>query len=424
MTSNHGTPQPPTAIPDHASAVAVIGGGIAGLTLALALRREGVECTVFERSPRPAEVGAGLQLAPNATRLLHRLGVAEALRAIAVLPRALRIRGWDDDRPLATTALGAACLRGYNAPYYTVHRAQLHRVLREALGAGPLRTGHRLTALTENPDGVHLAFASGARHRADVVIGADGVHSVVRARLAGDAPVFSGSSVYRGLVPADRLPWAAGDPEIRVWPGPGRHLVCYPVSAGREVSFTATVPAGAAGEESWTAEGDPAELTAAYRGWNPTVTRLIAAADTVRRWPLHDRESLPGWVTPRVALLGDAAHPMLPFLAQGASQAIEDAVTLAVCLGRTAEADAPTALRRYQELRLPRTRLIQRGAREATRFLHHRGSPGPGRLHRTGAAADPHGLAGLRAMGWLYGHDAEAVAAGAIGEPSTAQAAS
>lgn len=394
----------------RAAAVAVIGGGIAGLTLALALRREGVDCTVFERSPEPAGAGAGLQLAPNATRLLHRLGLTEALRAIAVLPRALRLRGWDDDRPLSTTALGAACHRGYGAPYYTVHRAQLHRVLREAVGPGQLRPGHRLTDLTETPGGVHLTFASGARHRADVVIGADGVHSAVRSWLAGDARVFSGSSVYRGLVPADRLPWPADEPEVRVWPGPGRHLVCYPVSAGREISFTATVPARTAGEESWTAEGDPAELAAAYRGWNPTVTRLIAAADTVRRWPLHDRESLPDWVTPRVALLGDAAHPMLPFLAQGANQAIEDAVTLAVCLGRAAKADAPTALRRYQELRLPRTSLIQRGARESTRFLHLRDHPKPSGPHRPGAPADPRGLAGLRAMSWLYGHDAEAAA--------------
>lgn len=397
--------------PARAAAVAVIGGGIAGLTLALALRREGVDCTVFERSPEPTEAGAGLQLAPNATRLLHRLGVAEALRAVAVLPRALRIRGWDDDLPLHTTALGDACRRGYGAPYCTVHRAQLHRVLREAVGGAHVRTGHRLTDLTEDPGGVDLTFASGARHRADVVIGADGVHSAVRARLAGDAPVFSGSSAYRGLVPAGRLPWAADEPEVRVWPGPGRHLVCYPVSAGREISFTATVPAAAAGEESWTAEGDPAELAAAYDGWNPTVTRLIAAATTVRRWPLHDRESLPDWVTARVALLGDAAHPMLPFLAQGANQAIEDAVTLAVCLGRAAPGDAPAALRRYQDLRLPRTTLIQRGARRSTQYLHR-----PDRPHH-GAAADPHGLAGLRAMGWLYGHDAEAVARGEAREP-------
>ncbi|MFF3607001.1 FAD-dependent oxidoreductase [Streptomyces sp. NPDC002463] len=407
----HGPQTPATATPDHESAVAVIGGGIAGLTLALALRREGVDCTVFERSPEPAEVGAGLQLAPNATRLLHRLGVAEALRAVAVLPRALRMRGWDDDRPFGTTALGAACRRGYGAPYYTVHRAQLHRVLWEAVGGGRVRTGHRLTDLTEDPEGVDLGFASGARHRAGVVIGADGVHSVVRAWLAGDEPVFSGSSVYRGLVPAGRLPWAADEPEVRVWPGPGRHLVCYPVSGGREISFTATVPAGTAGEESWTAEGDPAELAAAYRGWNPAVTRLIGSADVVRRWPLYDRESLAGWVTSRVALLGDAAHPMLPFLAQGANQAIEDAVTLAVCLGRTAEGGVPEALRRYQELRLPRTALIQRGARQSTRFLHMRNHPRPDESRQAADAADPHGLAGLRAMGWLYGHDAEAVAA-------------
>ncbi|MFG2408463.1 FAD-dependent oxidoreductase [Streptomyces brevispora] len=409
----HGAQPPATATSDHESAVAVIGGGIAGLTLALALRREGIDCTVFERSPEPTEVGAGLQLAPNATRLLHRLGVAEALRAVAVLPGALRMRGWDDDRPLATTALGAACRRGYGAPYYTVNRAQLHRVLWEAVGSGQVRTGHRLMGLTEGPEGVDLNFASGARHRAGVVIGADGVHSVVRAWLAGDAPVFSGSSVYRGLVPAERLPWAADEPEVRVWPGPGRHLVCYPVSAGREISFTATVPADAAGEESWTAEGDPAELAAAYRGWNPAVTRLIGSADVVRRWPLYDRESLAGWVTSRVALLGDAAHPMLPFLAQGANQAIEDAVTLAVCLGRAAEGGAPEAFRRYQELRLPRTTLIQRGARQSTRFLHLRDQPKPGDPRRTRDTADPHGLAGLRAMGWLYGHDAEAIAAAA-----------
>ncbi|MGW1228889.1 FAD-dependent oxidoreductase [Streptomyces sp. NPDC002530] len=413
MSGTHGARE-------DSSAVAVVGGGIAGLTLALALRREGVDCTVFERSPEPAGTGAGLQLAPNATRLLRRLGVAEALHAVAVLPRALRVRGWDDDRTLATTALGAACLRAYAAPYYTVHRAQLHRVLREAVGADRLRTGHRLAFWTEDADGVRLSFASGARHRAGVMIGADGVHSVVRARLAGDAPVFSGSAVYRGLVPAERLPWAAGDPEIRVWPGPGRHLVCYPVSAGREIGFTATVPAAPAGEESWTAEGDPAALATAFRDWNPSAAGLLAAAGTVRRWLLHDRESLTEWVTPRVALLGDAAHPMLPFLAQGANQAVEDAVTLAVCLGRGAGADAPAALRRYRDLRLPRTALIQRAAREATRFLHR---PGPARSDGGGPPADPRGLAALRAMGPLYGYDAEAVARQAVPEGSPARAA-
>ncbi|MFD7862474.1 FAD-dependent oxidoreductase [Streptomyces sp. NPDC059783] len=406
---------------EDSSAVAVVGGGIAGLTLALALRREGVDCTVFERSPEPAASGAGLQLAPNATRLLRRLGVADALHAVAVLPRALRLRGWDDDRPLATTALGAACLRTFGAPYYTVHRGQLHHVLREAVGAGRLRTGQRLTAWTEDEDGVCLTFASGARHRAGVMIGADGVHSVVRARMAGDTPVFSGSSVYRGLVPAERLPWAAGEPEIRVWPGPGRHLVCYPVSAGREISFTATVPAAVSGEESWTADGDPAELAAAYRGWNPAAVRLLAAAGPVRRWLLHDREILTDWVTPRVALLGDAAHPMLPFLAQGANQAVEDAVTLAVCLARTGGDDAPAALRRYRDLRLPRTALIQRGARGATRFLHR---PGPAGPRASGPPPDPRGPAGLRAMSPLYGYDAEDVAEKAMREPVPGRAVS
>jgi salicylate hydroxylase len=348
--------------------IAIIGAGIAGLTTALALERVGLSCRVYEQAVELAEVGAGLQLAPNAVRELRRLGLGAALDEVAVRPAAIEMRRWDDGELIMSTPL-AGCEQRYGAPYLTVHRAGLHGCLFASLPSGTVRLGSRLAGLVERPDRVELRFADGHTADVDVVVGADGIHSVARELLVRDQSRFSGQTIYRGLVPAVKVPDLAEDPKVRLWLGPDQHCVSYPVSGGAWISFGATTPADGWDTESWTAAGQVEDVVRAYRGWHPRVMALLSAAGPVRRWALHDRDAIERWSTDRLTLAGDAAHPMLPFLAQGANQAVEDAVVLADCLSRSAGAVSP-ALRRYQELRSARTAEVQRRSRGNTRSLH------------------------------------------------------
>ncbi|MEO3761907.1 FAD-dependent monooxygenase [Streptomyces sp. B8F3] len=386
--------------------VAVVGAGIAGLAFAAALRRGGVDCHVYEQADRLAEVGAGVQVAPNATRLLHRLGLRARLRAAAVVPEAIEMRRWDDGLMLQRTPLGDRCLRRFGAPYYTVHRADLHAALLSGLPPDRLHLGARLVAVTQDEAEARLHLADGRTVAADAVVGADGIHSAVREWFVADWPRYSGQTIYRGLVPAERVPHLLAEPRVRLWFGPDQHCVCYPVSGGRQISFGATVPAAAWEVESWSARGDTEGLRAAYKDWHEDVVRLLDAARTVSRWALHDRDSIDrlGWG--RVAVIGDAAHPMLPFQAQGANQAIEDAVVLARCLtdaGPAAGRDGlRAAVRRYEQLRLPRTTRIQRQSR-ANAETFHLADGAAQRRRDTGSLAEP----GLDRHQWLFGYDAE-----------------
>jgi salicylate hydroxylase len=382
--------------------VAVVGAGIAGLTLAVKLAGTGTVCRIYERAPRLEEVGAGIQLAPNATRLLHRLGLGERLAAVAVRPAAIEMRRWDTGAVLNRTELGEQCRRMYGTPYYTVHRADLHRVLLDAVPHGTVLLNRECTAIEEEADGVRLRFADGSRAWADVVVGADGVRSFVRDLLVHDTPRYSGQVVYRGLVPAERLPHLVVEPKVGIWLGPGQHCVCYPIAAGRSISFVATTPADDWRLESWTEPGRVADLLDAYPGWDPQVRRILGAADAVSRWALHDRDPVPRWSTDRITLLGDAAHPMLPFGAQGANQAVEDAVVLGSCLGAVSPAAVPGALKRYEEARRPRTEQVHRTMRDNAK--NHHFSDGPQQRDRDRAMADTWGLRGQR---WLFGYDAE-----------------
>jgi salicylate hydroxylase len=386
--------------------VAVVGAGIAGLTLALALRRAGLRCQVFEQAGRLAEVGAGVQIAPNAARLLHRLGLADHLTAVAARPHCIQMSRWNDGATIMRTPLGADCERMFGAPYYVMHRADLHRGLLALLPPDTVHLGRRCVRVEERAGEAELEFGDGSSVTADVVVGADGIHSAVRDHLVRDAPRFSGQTIYRGLVPADRMPFLA-EPRVQLWLGPGQHCVAYPVSGGALISFGATTPAGEWFAESWSAAGRIEDLAAAYRGWHPAVLELIAAAKAVGRWALHDRDPLPRWSWRRSTLVGDAAHPMLPFLAQGANQAIEDAVALAACLrGAASGGDVEHALCRYEAMRRPRTEEIQRRSRDNTRNLH---LPDGAEQRRR----DEHlaGRADLGSQWWLYGYDAELAAA-------------
>lgn len=382
--------------------VAVAGAGIAGLTFAAALRRAGLECHLYEQAERLAEVGAGVQLAPNATRLLHRLGLGKRLSAVAVVPQSIEMRRWDDGTLLRRTPLGDACHRRFGAPYHTVHRADLHNSLLSAVPPDQVHLGARCVAVTQNADAAKLHLSDGSTVTADLVVGADGIHSIAREQLVADQPRFSGQTIYRGLVPVERVPRSLTAPRVRLWLGPDQHCVCYPVSAGRQISFGATVASRDWREESWSARGDAAELAAAYTGWHPDVGQLLGAAETVGRWALHDRESIDRLGSGRVTVIGDAAHPMLPFQAQGANQAIEDAVVLALCLADAGPADLSAALRRYERIRLARTTRIQRRSRDNAKTFHL--ADGDAQRRRDTAEQTSSGLDGHE---WLFGYDAE-----------------
>jgi salicylate hydroxylase len=383
--------------------VAVVGGGIGGLAAAAFLGRAGVEVTVFEQARALTEVGAGLVVTPNAARLLRRLGHFDRFRRRAVpLDVGWEFRRWANGRVLFSQPLGEACERLYGEHCYVAHRADLLETLRAAAGAACLRLGHRLVSLRQSAAGVDLTFADGTRAAADVVIGADGVHTTVgRFVTRTGPPRFSGICAYRCLVPADRAPAFARRPVQSLWLGPGRHLVHYPICGGEIVNVVAITPAGDWTTESWSAEGRVEDLRAEFAGWSAELTALLAGTDRTGRWALLDRDPLPRWSAGAVALLGDAAHPMFPFLGQGAAQAIEDAAVLAACIV-AGSGEPAAALRRYERIRRPRATRIQELSRGRQETNHL--PDGPAQQARDAALAgqDP-----LSHNDWIYRYDAE-----------------
>jgi salicylate hydroxylase len=333
----------------------IVGGGVGGLTAAIALRQIGWSVQVLERAEQFGEVGAGVQLGPNATRVLKRLGLGEKLDEIAVAPEAVRFLRWADDAVLTEWKI-PELLRQFGAPYYTLYRPDLIEMLAAAQPSEDMMLGTEVTDVSATPGGAAVSTADGTRLEADLVLGCDGIHSTVRSRAIGDVPArFSGMCAYRAVVPNDGV-----EQLVRNWMGPDRHLVAYPVGrGGRYLNLVCVDTASDWRTESWTAPGDPDELRNAFKGWSPELTSLLdRVAGPIYRWGLYDREPLPTWLAWAIALLGDACHPMLPFMAQGAAQAIEDAGALAQCLA--GGADLGDALRRYEQLRLPRASRIQR----------------------------------------------------------------
>ncbi len=384
----------------------LIGGGIGGLAAALALARRGVSVTVLERSPVLGEAGAGLQLGPNATRVLFGLGLREPLLAKAFIPEAAEIRAASDQRLLLRTALGALAEDRWGAPYLQLHRADLQVLLHEAvLAAGcEVRLGATVVAVEQDDIRVRVILSDAAVIEADFAVGADGVRSGVRQSLFGDgAPRFTGQVAWRGMVATDRLPPGAVPPVAGIWAGPGRHFVHYYVRGGQAVNFVGVVERDWR-EESWTEPGDPRDLQADFAGWPAVVTAICAAATTPFRWALFDRPPLPAWTRGRVTLLGDAAHPMLPFLAQGAAMAIEDAAVLAHRVAGTP--DLPDALRAYAQDRRPRTSRVQAASRFNARLFHLPMAVGRTAFAAAGVAdrLNPGGTAAR--FDWLYGYKA------------------
>ena len=317
-----------------------------------------------------------MALSANATRELGRLGLLEAIEAVATEPTELIYRSWRDGRRIAAFPVRKdSAYRGrFGAPYFGIHRADLQRILSGALGAAGLHLGHRLTSLVEQGDTIGLAFDNGRFVEADLVIGADGVRSLVRRWVTGgEEAVYSGTSAFRGIVPADRLPSLPDPQAIQFWMGPNAHLLHYAIGgAGKDVNFFAVVegPPTWTREGGWLADVEADEAVAAFEGWHPAVTEMIGVVPHRVRWGLFGVRPLLHWRRGRVVLLGDAAHAMLPHHGQGANTTIEDAITLAELLANTAPGDLEPVMRQYQALRPARTRKIQRSSWVTNDLLH------------------------------------------------------
>jgi len=340
--------------------IAVIGGGLGGTSAALSLLRAGFAVELFEQAPALAEIGAGIQISPNVSRILLRLVPEEVLSARAVRPLAVHQRRWDDGRTLQRAVMGDAMAAAFGAPYYHFHRADLLTALAGTLPPQHVHLGHGLVDLEERSGRVLLRFANGEEFAADLAIGADGIRSVVRERLFGpDAPRFTGCIAYRALVPRERVEHLGIEVIAGNWMGPGRHLVHYFVGGGRFLNMVGAIERDAWTKESWTEPGRVGDFLAAYEGWHPQVRGMIAAAEQTFVWGLFDRPPLPRWSKGRVTLLGDACHPMVPYMAQGAAMAMEDAVVLARCLDGCDRDGVQEAFTRYESVRKERTSRVQ-----------------------------------------------------------------
>jgi salicylate hydroxylase len=399
---------------DHkAVSVAIIGGGIGGITAALSLLQAGADVHVYERAKTLSEVGAGIQVSPNASRILHRLGLADALADMGVKPLAFHQRRWDDGRTLLRTPLAQAMEAAFGFPHYQMHRADVLNALVCALPADRLHAGHPFTALVDHGDQVEATFENGAHISVDALVGADGIHSAVRHAVFGaEKPHFTGCVAYRGLVPAERLTHLDLEVSCQVWMGPGKHFVHYYVQNGRLVNFVAAIEQETWTRESWTDRGEVADALAAHDGWHPQVLGILGAVDKTFMWALFDRKPMARWSVGRVTLLGDACHAMLPFMAQGAAQAIEDGATLAACLSHTAAPEVPEALRRYEALRLPRASRVQ-GLAEHNKTRFHL-PDGPAQQARDAEMARGTTDWSLKAVAWLYGYDAGRLESSAV----------
>src|SRR5882672_892850 len=341
--------------------IAIVGGGIGGLFAANALLKQGLRVSVYEQAPALGEIGAGVYITPNSVRHLQRVGLGAQVEKWGALvgPKSYYFR--HDGTPIAPVQVTDTS--GWNATY-GMHRADLVDFLAANLPQGIVNTGHRAVGFEQDGDRARVKFASGATAEADVVVGADGIHSELRPYVFPPSkPVFHGTISYRGLVPRERLlDWPMD--RWQMWAGPSKHFLVFPVRHGTMVNYVGFVPTNEEMKESWSAPGDPDVLRREFEGWDSRIGNVLRQVDRTFRWALYDREPLPTWTNGRLTLLGDAAHPMLPHLGQGANQSIEDGMALATILARADGDNAPAALLAYERLRRERVAAVQRGARE------------------------------------------------------------
>jgi salicylate hydroxylase len=386
--------------------IAIVGAGIGGLVLALLLRRRGMVAEVFEQSAELAEIGAAVALSANATRELDRLGLLDEIARSATEPTELIWRDGRSGERIAAhpVRLGGAYRRRFGAPYLGIHRASLQKVLGGAFGPDHLHLGHRLSGVEEEGGRLSLVFANGARHAADVAVGADGVRSVLRGWICDrGGTLYSATSAFRGIVPRAVLPGLPDPEALQFWMGPNAHLLHYAIGSGAaDVNFFAVAegPSALPGGERWIWPAAPGEALAPFDGWHPAVTEMIRAGWVDRRWGLFVVRQPSRWHRGGAVLIGDAAHGMLPHQGQGANTTIEDAVTLAELLAGAAAEDLGGLFSRYERLRRARTRTVQRSSWATNRALHLAdGDPGiAARNARLPRFAEE--------FGWIHAHDA------------------
>ena len=413
--------------------VIIVGAGIGGIATALALRRGGIEHVVLEQAPRLAEVGAGIQLSPNGTRILDWLGASPALAAVAVEPTSHVFRHWRTGETLLELPLGPAVRETFAAPYLHAHRADLLAAMLAALGDRDLRLGCRVAAVRQDAGGVEAVLEDGSIERGSILVGADGIHSLVRDLVfAPDATLGAnldravagdGYAAWRGLVPGETASALGIERRSYIWLGPGRSVVLYYVSGGRLLNWIGIGRSDEAKRESWSATGSVEALLADFAGWHPQIVGLMAATERPFITRLHDREPLASWVKGRVVLLGDAAHAMLPYHAQGAVQSLEDAWVLARSIAMAAPASGGAsprhsatigeALLRYQTLRRDRATQVQAYSRAAQDWYHVSDPVEIARRDERFRAVARRGDAGFSSQQeWLYAYDAEKAALG------------
>ena len=353
----------------RAPRIVIIGGGIGGLAAALALEQRGAEVIVTEQLSQLSEIGAGLNLTPNAIKAFRALGLEDRINAIGAGSEFLVIRSWKNGRYISRVRRGDLREK-FGAPNLTVHRADLLSILANALKATDIRLGKRCVAVEARKDSAVARFADDSEIEADIIVGADGIHSAVRRSLFGaDVPRFTGCICWRGMAPAEAVPHDINTTDGTMWMGPHGHVVHYPVRRGELINIVAHFDSDAWTEESWTRECDVAEPVTAYAGWHSALTRLFPCSTRWYKWALYDHDPLEKWSKGRVTLLGDSAHAMLPYLGQGAAMAIEDGCVLAATIVRQA-GDLDAALLTYEQLRAPRTKAAVLGSRARARENH------------------------------------------------------
>ena len=357
--------------------IIISGGGIGGLTAALCCIHHGHEVSVLERAPEPGEIGAGIQIPPNAMKVFKALGIDGALGAAGFAPQAIEARMGTSGLRLFDIPLADAAIKRWGAPYLHIHRADYICVLASKLQSRQsdgIRFGHEVTGYDQQADHVRVTLANGETVTGDVLIGADGINSPVRTQMLGpQAPVFTGNVAWRAVVPIDQLGDDAPRPTACAWMGRGRHCVTYRLRGGELANFVGVVERDDWTTESWTERGSTQDALEDFKGWHPTITRILQESSELYRWALFDRAPLKKWSDGRVTLLGDAAHPMLPFLAQGAAMAVEDAWAVAHELAKTTSIG--DALQAYQAKRYARTTKAQAGSRANAKTFHKRNLP-------------------------------------------------